>query len=599
MDEAAKVPETSSEGFVDELKPGTSLFHGQYKITRYLNAGGFGITYLATDSLKRQVVVKECFPSSFCRRVEHSVMARSRGHQGELRSIVRLFTREAEALAKLQHPNIVSVHQVFEDNNTAYMAIDFIEGHDLLAITKKKVLILRPDQIVEILKKTLKAIGCVHDAGLLHRDISPDNIIINGDMEPVLIDFGAAREQATKATQALSAMRVVKDGYSPQEFYLAGSEQGPESDLYSLAATFYYVITREIPPDSQKRLSAHVANEPDPYVPLARKTADYDPAFCAAIDHALAILPKDRIKSASDWLAMLDGETPKSRKAEAKQSQPSKKSAGKGNSRKLVFASMATLALAGAGVAALNGGVELPTLASEATPAEGETVASVDRLGLDRTASASETPIIPVRQSIAENATPGPLSEVASELDIRGMRSEWSVPLPFALDDTGYISDPGTERWLDAGYRISEVNGTSTETGRDVLDAARDAARFGDGYVAELRLVVNGPDGATSFGTVTVPVVFETILADGTRISARSNDGALVVSVLEVGSESSLQVGDTLVGLLDSTDWVNPSMSLATLLANEIQSGKTSVRFAVRRSGSMWVERVNLAPHAG
>lgn len=601
MDEAAKVPETSSEGFVDELKPGTSLFHGQYRITRYLNAGGFGITYLATDSLERQVVVKECFPGSFCRRVEHSVMARSRGHKGELRSIVRLFTREAEALAKLQHPNIVSVHQVFEDNNTAYMAIDFIEGHDLLAITKKKVLILRPDQIVEILKKTLKAIGCVHDAGLLHRDISPDNIIINGEMEPMLIDFGAAREQATKATQALSAMRVVKDGYSPQEFYLAGSEQGPESDLYSLAATFYYVITREIPPDSQKRLSAHVANEPDPYVPLARKTGDYDAAFCTAIDHALAILPKDRIKSAGEWLTMLEGETPKSRATEAKKTQPAKKSADAGNSRKLILASVATLALAGVGVATLawNDGIGLPTIATGATSSESPTIAFVEPIDAEQIAAAPETPIIPVRKPIADNATPGPLGEVASRLEVRGMRSEWSVPLPFMLDDAGRISNPGTEHWLDAGYRISDVNGTSIETGEDVLDAAREAARFGDGSVAKLRLVANGPDGATSFGTVHAPVVFETILADGTRISAQSDKGSMVVSVVEVGSKSSFQIGDILVGLLDSTDWVNPSMSLAALLANEIQSGNTNVRFAVRRSGSMWVERVDLAPHAG
>lgn len=300
-------PEDGTE-FVDELQPGTPLMSGQYVIRDFLNAGGFGITYLATDSLDRTVVIKECFPGTFCRRSNVSVQPRSRAHLNELRSIVRLFANEAHSLARVGHKNIVGVHHVFEENNTAYMALDFVNGRDLLDIIEDPETNLTPAQIRTFLEKMLDAIGFVHREGMLHRDISPDNIIIRQDGEPVLIDFGAAREQATKASRVLSALRVVKDGYSPQEFYISGSEQSPSCDLYSLAASFYHVITGGLPPDSQKRLQAFASSEPDPYVPLGQRTDAFDAVFCAALDKAMSVLPKERMQSAEEWLAAMRGE---------------------------------------------------------------------------------------------------------------------------------------------------------------------------------------------------------------------------------------------------------------------------------------------------
>ncbi|PUB17555.1 serine/threonine protein kinase [Yoonia sediminilitoris] len=295
------------DSFVDELKPGTKLMHGQYTIENFLNAGGFGITYLAKDSLDRKIVIKECFPGAFCRRSRYVVQARSRAHQNELKSIVRLFVQEARSLAKLDHPNIVGVHQVFEDNETAYMALDYVEGRDLLDTIEDPNHGLTPVQIKSILKEVLGAVGFIHDQGILHRDISPDNILINKSFHPVLIDFGAAREEATKQSRVLSALRVVKDGYSPQEFYIAGSEQSPSSDLYALAASFHHLIARNVPPNSQARLAAIASGDPDPYVPLLGRFDEYENDFLAAIDKALAVLPKDRLKSAQDWVNMMDG----------------------------------------------------------------------------------------------------------------------------------------------------------------------------------------------------------------------------------------------------------------------------------------------------
>ena len=300
---------TDKEDFVDELKPGTKLMHGQYTIESFLNAGGFGITYLAKDSLDRKVVIKECFPGAFCRRSRYIVQARSRAHQNELKSIVRLFVQEARSLAKLDHPNIVGVHQVFEDNDTAYMALDFVTGRDLLDTIDDPNHGLTPTQIKSILKEILGAVGFIHDQGILHRDISPDNILIDDNFNPVLIDFGAAREEATKQSRVLSALRVVKDGYSPQEFYISGSEQSPSSDLYALSASFYHLIDGDTPPNSQARLAAIASGDADPYKPLAGRNSDYDQPFLEALDKALAVLPKDRVQSAAEWLEMMEGGT--------------------------------------------------------------------------------------------------------------------------------------------------------------------------------------------------------------------------------------------------------------------------------------------------
>jgi serine/threonine protein kinase len=294
----------------DELNEGSRLLNGQFRIDRYLASGGFGITYLATDSLDRNVVIKECFPEAFCTRIGSDVYSKLPGKSQEFRSLLRLFEREARNLAKLDHSGIVGVHQVFRDNNTAYMALDFIEGSDLLDIIDDKSSQLTPEQIKNILILALEAVHVVHQNDMLHRDLSPDNILLRDDLRPVLIDFGAAREKASKKTRALSSMLVVKDGYSPHEFYIAGAKQSPSSDLYALAATFVHVISGEAPPDSQARLAAVAAKHPDPYNSLAGRIAGYEPGFLSAIDKAMSLFPDDRIKSAQDWIATIDTGSP-------------------------------------------------------------------------------------------------------------------------------------------------------------------------------------------------------------------------------------------------------------------------------------------------
>jgi serine/threonine protein kinase len=304
--QVAEPYEVDKDVFADDLKPGTQLMDGQYTIMGFLNSGGFGITYLAKDSIGRTVVIKECFPNALCRRSSRTVRARSRKHIGDFRGFVDSFLAEARSLARLVHPNIVGVHQVFEDNDTAYMAIDFINGKDLHDILDSTDQAFTPAEIVVLLKKMLSAVEFIHEAGILHRDISPDNILIDQNGNPILIDFGAASEQVVRATRVLTGRRVVKDGYSPQEFYLTGAEQSPSSDLYALAATFYHVIAGQVPPESQRRLSMVADGTGDPYEPLAGQFQGYPPGFLEAIDQAAKVMPRDRIQSASDWLELIE-----------------------------------------------------------------------------------------------------------------------------------------------------------------------------------------------------------------------------------------------------------------------------------------------------
>lgn len=297
--------EVGPDVFADDLKQGTTLLGGHYTILGFLNSGGFGITYLAKDALDRTVVIKECFPNALCRRSTTIVRARSRKHQADLQNFVQRFIDEARSLAMLVHPNIVGVHQVFEDNDTAYMAIDYIAGKDLLDVLDSTDRAFTPAQIVEMLKKMLSAVEFIHQAGILHRDISPDNILLDGKGNPVLIDFGAASEKGIQGTRVLTGRRVVKDGYSPQEFYLTGAQQSPASDIYALGATFYHVITGKAPPESQRRLAKVAEGGTDPYEPLDGRFEGYPPRFLASIDKALRVLSKDRIPSAADWLEII------------------------------------------------------------------------------------------------------------------------------------------------------------------------------------------------------------------------------------------------------------------------------------------------------
>lgn len=290
-----------------ELPAGWMLLGGQYEIVRLIASGGFGITYLARDTLGRDVAVKECFPLGLAQRqaATHAVSATSAGTSEHFETARAQFLREARMLAALRHPNVVHVQTLFEENGTAYMAMDFIHGRDLHEEIVAAEGGISPPRVLELARDILGALDYVHGQGVLHRDIKPQNIRIDRFGVPMLIDFGAARAETQARSRMAGTFRVVTDGYSPHEFYVSGAAQGPHSDLYALAATLHHVITGKAPVPADERASALATGKPDPYQPIAEACPDHDTRLLHLIDRALRMAPEQRPAKASVWLAAL------------------------------------------------------------------------------------------------------------------------------------------------------------------------------------------------------------------------------------------------------------------------------------------------------
>lgn len=293
------------------LPVGTELLRGQYRITRSLGQGGFGLTYLASDSLNRTVVIKECFPAQICSREGLKVVPAGPDHAGIFAAVLAQFQAEAQRLADLDHPNIVSVHQTFAENGTAYTAMNFVKGEDIHELVDHGPARLTASLTDRLFRQVLDALSYLHDRGVLHRDVAPDNILLNDEGDVTLIDFGAAYCAGEVEDGQSQRMLAVKDGYSPPEFYQADGPQGAFSDMYSMGALCHLIFTGEAPPDAQARLDSVSQGRMDPYVPLESTDFDIDIRLKLVTDRALALDPKDRIKSAGDWLAIMDGPIPK------------------------------------------------------------------------------------------------------------------------------------------------------------------------------------------------------------------------------------------------------------------------------------------------
>jgi serine/threonine protein kinase len=293
------------------LPSGAELLRGQYRIEQSLGQGGFGLTYLAKDSLSRTVVIKECFPAQICKRDGICVVPEGQEHAAFFEAVLAQFQAEAHRLAALDHPNIVSVHQTFVENGTAYTAMDFVEGEDLHDVVDHTPGRLTPAFLDRFFRQILDALGYLHDRGVLHRDIAPDNILLNANGDVTLIDFGAAYSKRDTALGHAPCMLAVKDGYSPPEFYDAEGAQGTFSDIYSMGALCHLILTGEAPPDAQTRLELLSCGRMDPYVPLESMEFEIDIRLRMVIDRALSLDTSERVKSVNEWLAIMDGPIPK------------------------------------------------------------------------------------------------------------------------------------------------------------------------------------------------------------------------------------------------------------------------------------------------
>lgn len=300
-----------------DLAAGTQLLRGQYEILAPLASGGFGHTYLARDSLHRNVVIKECFAQDYCKREGTSVVAVSNAYAAQFQCILEHFKREAFRLASLNHPRVVGVHQVFEENGTAFFAMDHIQGDDLFSIVEDEPERLDAKTLRHLLVEALEAVQYIHDQGLLHRDLAPDNFILDVASHLTLIDFGTACDATKTTSDTTNKVLAVKDGYSPPELY-TNDLQDASSDLYALAATFHFLVTGSSPPDAHSRVSAVRSGDPDPYDLLIAADHAVDETMISLINRGLHLDRTGRIASAKEWLTQLENDTPVAVAREAK-----------------------------------------------------------------------------------------------------------------------------------------------------------------------------------------------------------------------------------------------------------------------------------------
>ncbi|MDE6026561.1 MAG: serine/threonine protein kinase [Muribaculaceae bacterium] len=235
-----------------QLKTNSRLQSGKYRIIRVLGQGGFGITYLAENILLgKKVAIKEFFPKDFCGRDNTSHL--TLGTQNNAETVSKLkhrFLKEAQNISKLNHSGIVHIHDVFEENNTAYYVMDYIEGENLNEMVKRNGP-LPEDKAVSYIKKVGEALDYIHSRNMTHFDVKPANIVVRkADDQPILIDFGLSKQYDSQGDATSTLMQGVSQGYSPLELYNYGSVSSfsPQTDVYSLAATLYFLVSGKTPP---------------------------------------------------------------------------------------------------------------------------------------------------------------------------------------------------------------------------------------------------------------------------------------------------------------------------------------------------------------
>ena len=304
-DVTAEPEENRGGGENFAVLPPTYRIHW-YEVESVLGRGGFGITYLAHDTnLNHRVAIKEFLPTELAVRTsDQTVHPLSAEYDEVFKWGLSRFIEEAQTLARFNHPNIVPVRSVFEANNTAYMIMDYVEGTSLSRAIRSP----RYSSEAELKKLVLQLIDGVeqiHKAGFIHRDIKPDNIFLQDNGVPVLLDFGSARQ----STGARTLTALVTPGYAPFEQYDTSNEadrQGPWTDIYALGALLYRAVVGRPPADAMARMSAKLNGkellEPASQVAMG----DYSADFLRAIDSALEFRPADRPQTIAAWRRQLD-----------------------------------------------------------------------------------------------------------------------------------------------------------------------------------------------------------------------------------------------------------------------------------------------------
>ena len=286
-----------------QLREGTELQGGKYRVVRVLGQGGFGITYLVMNVfLGKLVAIKEFFPKDFCGRDSTSRLTLGTENNAEtVEKLKARFLKEAKNIAKLDHPGIVKIHDIFEENNTAYYVMDYIEGENLNEMVKRGGA-LSEQKALDYIRKVGDALDYVHSRNMTHFDVKPANIVVrHSDNQPILVDFGLSKQYDMHGDATSTLMQGVSHGYSPIELYNPGSLKtfSPETDVYSLGATLYFLLTQVTPP-----AASEVAESGLTFPPTISDSTK------AAIESAMKLSRAKRPKQITMFVESLSGKKP-------------------------------------------------------------------------------------------------------------------------------------------------------------------------------------------------------------------------------------------------------------------------------------------------
>ena len=281
---------------MNELTKGCTLQHGKYKIVKTLGQGGFGITYQGMQTgLNRKVAIKEFFMEDYCERedgVSQVSFVGTKGNQELVKRFREKFVKEAQLIAGLEDvPHIIRIHDVFEENGTAYYVMQYIEGGSLKDLVKRHGK-LDEATAVRYISQVADALSALHQRHIMHLDVKPDNILLKDD-EAVLIDFGVSKHYDKEGNATTTTPVARSKGYAPLEQYKQGGvgEFSPETDIYSLGATLFFLLVGEMPPEATELVQNPI------------KCPSFVPASIAnAISLAMKPNKAERLHSVNDFI---------------------------------------------------------------------------------------------------------------------------------------------------------------------------------------------------------------------------------------------------------------------------------------------------------
>ncbi len=314
------------------LAPGTELH--EYRITQVLGIGSFGITYLGEDvNLGKKVAIKEYMPNESAIRFEgNTVKPKSTRDEMDYTWGRDRFLDEARILAQFDHPNINRVYRYFEANNTAYIVLEYIEGQTLAELLDRGH-VFTEQELTGLLAQLAGGLAVVHQAGYIHRDVKPANIIMRTDRIPVLVDFGAARQAVGAKTKSITT--IITPGYAPTEQYDQTTDLlGPWSDIYALGMVMYRCISGKNDSEIADAVSRTLAinnKRADPLEPLKKFRGTFSKTFLDKIEWAISVNEKKRPQSIGAWIPeILDAKKIPKPAPDAGQPPPQKKTGGLG-----------------------------------------------------------------------------------------------------------------------------------------------------------------------------------------------------------------------------------------------------------------------------